>query len=112
MVARVRARLARFLELTLRVRPAELPPVALLFSWFFCLIGAIWLSRTVRDSLFLANVSAAGLPRMYILSPLTLSAVGFTYARFADRVRRDRLVVVTPLLVGALLILFRGLVGG
>ena len=92
-MARLAGRVLRLLGL----RPGELPTVALLFTWSFAGVGAIWLARAVRDTLFLANVSAAHLPYMYVASPITVSLIGLGYARWADGLRRERLVVGTAI---------------
>src|SRR3954454_17982192 len=95
----------------LGLRPGELTTVALLFSWSFAGVGAIWLARAVRDTLFLANVSAARLPYMYVASPITVSLIGLGYARFADGLRRERLVVGTALFFGGLFVAVRLAIG-
>ena len=86
-------RLARLLQL----KPGEPVAVAILFGWYFCVIGAAFIARAVRDSLFLAHLSADRLPAMYIATPLVLTLVGLGYARIEGRVRRDRLVFATSI---------------
>jgi hypothetical protein len=39
-------------------------------------VGAIFIARTVRDTLFLANEGAGRLPIMYIASPVAVTLVG------------------------------------
>lgn len=87
----------------LRIRPGEFRVVLVLFAWCFCVVGAFFVGRAVRDTLFLARLSADKLPYVYIASPLVVTAVGLVYARIADRVRRDRLVVWTNIAFAVLL---------
>jgi ATP/ADP translocase len=101
------SRAARLLGVALRIRPAELPPVGLLGAWCFCLVGAIWLTRAVRDSLFLANLPADRLAYLYVASPLVVTAVGLLYGRVADRFRRERLVATTAALIAGALVAAR-----
>jgi ATP/ADP translocase len=98
-----RAPAARFLD-TFKLRPGELPQVALLFAWCFCVVGAVWMTRAVRDSLFLARIPADRLAYMYVASPLTMSLVGLGYSRFADNFRRERLVMGTAAIVAVALL--------
>ncbi len=108
-----RDRLARTLGVLLRVRPAELPQVLVLGGWMFALVGAIWLSRAVRDSLFLARIGPAQLPYLYVASPVIVTTIGLVYARVADSFRRERLVVGTSAIlavafIGARFVLLGG----
>ncbi len=93
----------------LQLRPGEFAPVALLFSWYFCVIGAAFVGRAVRDALFLAHLGAGRLPVMYIVSPLVLTAAGLTYARIEGKLRRDRLVIGTAIIGGLALLGARAL---
>ena len=90
------------------VRRAE---VLILFAWNFCAVGAFFVGRTVRDAIFLATESPARLPLMYVASPIVLALVGALYARFAHRVRRDKLVVATTLTFAVLLVAVRVALG-
>jgi HEAT repeat protein len=75
-----------------------------LLAWSYAVVGSIFIGRTVRDTLFLANEGAARLPIMYIASPLTLALVGLAYGRLADRVSVRRLAPITALVAAALLV--------
>src|SRR5262249_40323122 len=106
-----RAMLPRRVARLLHLQPGELAPIAILFSWYFCVIGAAFVGRAVRDALFLPHLSAARLPAMYVASPLAMTLVGLAYARVEGRLRRDRLVVGTALVGGALMLAARFLLG-
>ena len=93
----------------LRLRPGEAGTVAILFGWYFCAIGAAFIARAVRDSLFLAHLSADKLPAMYVITPLALTIAGFAYARLEGRTSRDRLVVATAVGGAAVLVAARAL---
>jgi hypothetical protein len=83
-------------------RAGQRREAVLLFAWNFCAVAAFFVGRSVRDALFLAHESAARLPLMYVATPLTVSLINLGYARVADRVRLDRLVVATSAILGAL----------
>ncbi|HVV83820.1 MAG TPA: hypothetical protein VHE35_12180, partial [Kofleriaceae bacterium] len=95
----------------LHLRAGEAGPIAILVGWYFCVIGAAFVARSVRDSLFLAHLSAARLPSMYVATPLIVTAVGFAYARIEGKLRRDRLAIGTAVASGAVLVLARLLLG-
>ncbi len=99
--------LARWLQL----KPGESRTVGLLFGWYFCVIGATFIARAVRDALFLAHIGAAKLPVMYIATPLVVTGVGFAYARIESRWRRDSIAVVTAASAAALFVIARTLLG-
>ncbi len=93
------------------LRQGELPPVAVLFLWYMCVIGAAFVGRAVRDSLFLARLGADKLPYMYIASPLVTTLVGLAYARIQGKVRRDRLVIGCAAGSGVFILAARFLLG-
>jgi AAA family ATP:ADP antiporter len=93
-------RLDRVLDEILRLRRQELKPALLMFSFCLCAVGAVIVARSVRDTLFLAHVSAGELPSMYIWASATLSVASLLYARVAERFRRDWMVAFTPALMG------------
>ncbi|HEY3805987.1 MAG TPA: HEAT repeat domain-containing protein [Kofleriaceae bacterium] len=95
----------------LRLRTGEARTVGILFGWYFCAIGAAFIARAVRDSLFLAHLSADKLPAMYVITPLVLTVVGFSYARLEGRFRRDRLVLATAIGGAVALVVARALLG-
>src|SRR5688500_12917168 len=94
------------------LRPGERAPVLVLFLWCFAGVGAVWLSRAVRDTLFLTHLSAARLPLMYIASPLAAALAGLGYVRFADRLPRESLIATSAVLMAGALVAGRALVGG
>ncbi|HEY0253636.1 MAG TPA: Npt1/Npt2 family nucleotide transporter, partial [Kofleriaceae bacterium] len=83
------------LSRALQLKPGEPRTLALLFGWYFCVIGGTFVARAVRDSLFLAHLGAARLPAMYIATPLVVTLVGVVYARIESRWRRDSIAVAT-----------------
>ncbi|MFT3698162.1 MAG: cyclic nucleotide-binding domain-containing protein [Kofleriaceae bacterium] len=83
------------LSRALQLKPGEARTIALLFGWYFCVIGGTFVGRAVRDSLFLAHLGAGKLPIMYIATPLVVTIVGVVYARIESRWRRDSIAVAT-----------------
>jgi HEAT repeat protein len=86
------------------VRPGQRTDLVLLLAWSYSVVGAIFIGRTVRDTLFLAYEGAGRLPIMYIASPLAVTVVGLAYGRLADRISARRLAPATALVVAALLV--------
>ena len=67
--------------------------MGLLFAWYFCVVGAAFAGRTVRDALFLTNVGADHLPLMYIATPMLAALAGALYTAIARRISRRALVL-------------------
>jgi ATP/ADP translocase/HEAT repeat protein len=81
----------RLLDRGLKVHASERRKVALMALYAANAIGAVVVGRTVRDTLFLASRTTADLPFVYIVSSVAVALMSWGYARFADRIRRDRL---------------------
>lgn len=79
------------------MRPGQRTDLAILCAWGFCTVAALFIGRTVRDTLFLAHEGPESLPVMYIVSPLAATLVGLLYGRIAEWVQRRTLVPVTAL---------------
>lgn len=82
-----------------------------MFTMFFSVVGAFIIGRAVRDTLFLAELPPAKLAPIYIAQSIALGIVSYAYALVAQRIRRDRLVIITPLVLGVTVILARSLLG-
>jgi AAA family ATP:ADP antiporter len=102
-----RRRIAASLETALRIRPGELGLALLLFLQLHALVGAFVVGRSVRDTIFLAQVSPSALPWVYILSSAAVAAVGAAYARFGAHRRLDRMLPATALFFAATLVAVR-----
>ncbi len=92
---RARQAIAEFCEATLRIRPGEGARTALLFAHLLLASAVFILGRTVRDTLFLSRYPIRYLPWMFVLYGLASAITVVVYARFADRVARTRLIVVS-----------------
>ncbi|MBN2493896.1 MAG: HEAT repeat domain-containing protein [Deltaproteobacteria bacterium] len=95
--------LRRTLAAVLRIQPGEGRKTALMFGILFCVVGSFIIGRVARDSLFLSRYSIDYLPFLYIWVALGVSLESYLYSRIADRVRRDRLLVVS---VACILVLY------
>ncbi len=92
----MRAALSRWLGL----KPGEFGKTAGMFLYLMMAVGAFITGRITRDSLFLSRYDVSYLPYMYVWVAGVMVVLGYAYSRFADRFRRDRLVlVVTTLLL-------------
>jgi ATP/ADP translocase/HEAT repeat protein len=88
----------------LGIQRGEFGRTAGMFLTMLLSVGAFITGRVCRDTLFLSRHDVSALPSMYVWSALAICLLAYTYSRFADRLRRDRLVlgVTGLLLVGVL----------
>jgi ATP/ADP translocase len=96
----------RLLEQLFQIHPGELSQTLILFTHFFCAVGAVSSGRTVRDALFLGHFDKSALAWVYIAQALLVALIGTVYARFADRVAKDRLAANTATFLGVSLCAF------
>jgi ATP/ADP translocase/HEAT repeat protein len=84
----------------LGLRQGELGKTAGMFLYLMMAVGAFITARIARDTLFLSRYDIAYLPYMYVWVAGVMAVLSYTYSHFADRFRRDRLVlVVTSILL-------------
>ncbi|MBI4954463.1 MAG: HEAT repeat domain-containing protein [Myxococcales bacterium] len=88
------ARAVAALGQALMVRPGEGRQSALCFLHLFLASAVFVLGRTVRDTLFLSRYALGALPWMFVLYGVASAVTVVLYARFADRLARDRAIVV------------------
>ncbi len=89
------------LESAFRIRLGERRRVALMFAYIMGVVSTFIVGRTVGATLFLSRYPVERLPYMYVVGAAVVSAASLTYARYADRHRRDK-VIVASLLPAAL----------
>jgi ATP/ADP translocase/HEAT repeat protein len=77
------------------VRHGEGRRTAILFTYLLLASAVFVLGRTVRDTLFLSRYSVSALPWMFVLYGVASALTVVAYARFADRISRVRLVIVS-----------------
>ena len=82
------------------IRSGEGQRTALLFAYLLVASAVFILGRTVRDTLFLSRYPLTALPWMFVLYGVASALTVVLYSRFADRVPRGKLVVVSTV-VGA-----------
>jgi ATP/ADP translocase/HEAT repeat protein len=87
--------LASPLATLLGLRPGEGRRTGLLFVYLLLASSVFILGRTVRDTLFLSRYSLAALPWMFVLYAIASALTVVLYARYADRIARGKLVVIT-----------------
>jgi ATP/ADP translocase/HEAT repeat protein len=102
-------RLDRALEVGFRLHPGEQWPTALMFLACLSTVGAFIVGRSVRDTLFLSHLSASALPYMYVWASLAVAFSGLLYAQAAARLRLDRLVLATGMVLALSILLARAL---
>ncbi|MEM9692375.1 MAG: Npt1/Npt2 family nucleotide transporter [Myxococcota bacterium] len=84
------------LEAWFKVEPEESRTTLLLFLHCMCVVAAAFvIGRAVGNTLFLQRVDNRWLPYAYVVSAVVVSTLSAIYARFAGRVRSDRLIVRT-----------------
>ena len=87
--------LLRLVELLFPVRPGERRLTFVLFLHSLFAVGSFMTGRSVRDALFLVHGDRALLPWMYVLSAAGVTFTGVIYARYAAKIRRDRMAALT-----------------
>lgn len=78
----------------LMVRPGEGVRVALLFTLLLLASAIFVMGRTVRDTLFLSRFSLDALPWMFVAYGVASALTVVVYARFVDRLPRDRMIAI------------------
>ena len=78
----------------LMVRPGEGVRVTLLFTHLLLASAIFVMGRTVRDTLFLSRFSIDALPWMFVAYGVASALTVVVYARFADRLPRDRMIAI------------------
>ncbi|MBI2372500.1 MAG: HEAT repeat domain-containing protein [Deltaproteobacteria bacterium] len=87
--------LSAALESAFRIRPGEARRVGLMFAYSMAVVSAFIVGRTVRDALFLSSYPVERLPLMYVGVAVCVSTFSLAYGRIADKLRRDRLILMT-----------------
>ena len=95
------------------VREDERRPAALMLLYGFLAMGAFYVVKPVRNSVFVDRVGADHLPYVYVATALVVGVLMVAYSRYASRVDRERLVQGTfAVLAASLLAFWWGLRGG
>lgn len=86
------------------LRTGEFGKTAGMFLYLMMAVGAFITGRIARDALFLSRYDVSYLPYMYVWTAVVMALLSYAYSHFADRFRRDRLIlgVTSILLVGVL----------
>ncbi|MBI3097776.1 MAG: HEAT repeat domain-containing protein [Planctomycetes bacterium] len=89
------SRLQNVLQTVLNIQPGEEGRTALFFVYLLTASSIFIIGRSVRDSLFLNQLpnAAALLPWMWVGYGVVSALVATVYSRFADRIRRDLLII-------------------
>lgn len=86
--------LSGFAKSVLMIRPGEGRRTLLLFLQLFLSSAVFVMGRTVRDTLFLSRFPISALPWMFVCYGVASAITVVIYARFADRLPRDKAIVV------------------
>ncbi len=76
-----------------------------MFTYSLAIVSAFIVGRTVRDALFLSKYSVERLPLMYVGVAVCVASFSLVYGRYADRFRRDHLILSTLLVSGLLVVI-------
>ncbi|MFO7558022.1 MAG: Npt1/Npt2 family nucleotide transporter [Desulfobacterales bacterium] len=98
----------RLLESIFNIREEEYRKVLLMFLYsLFTIAGGFIIGRTVASTLFLNRINPSYLPFTYIGAALFISVVSMTYSKIANRLRRDRTIIVSLAIFTIFSLLFR-----
>lgn len=102
-MSRGRALMKRF---GIDMRPGEGAPSVLLFLSFFLIICFQYTAKSVRQSTFIDGLGSQWLPVVYLLLALFSYPVLRLYSRFAGKMARHSLMIVTCLIVALTMVAF------
>lgn len=91
----------------LKIRKGEFSRTGLHFLYLLNVVGAFIIGRTVASALFLAEYDASQLPWMYVASAVAVAGSSWLYSRSAGKVRLDRLVAISTVLLAVAILLAR-----
>lgn len=94
----------RLVELLFPVRPGERRLTLILFLHSLFAVGSFMTGRSVRDALFLVHSDRALLPWMYVFSAVGVTISGLVYSRYAGKIRRDRMALLSSLTFSGLFV--------
>lgn len=97
----------RSLSNLLDVQRQELPRLLPLISAYGLVMASLYVLKPARNALFLDRLGVGQLPVVLVLVALIGGLAALVFSRFSTRVRLDRLVFFTFLLLGACLLGFR-----
>jgi len=92
------------------IRQGEFARTLLMFFYLTNVVSAFITGRVIRDTLFLKRWDISYLPLMYIAVAITVSIISYIYSKFADQVRRDRLILIITSLIFCSILISRWLV--
>jgi ATP:ADP antiporter, AAA family len=88
------------------IHEGEGKKVALMFSYIFLIITSLLIVKPVRNSLFISEFGVKQLPIVFILVALVSAVVSTIYAKFANKLRLNRLIISTLIISIASLLFF------
>lgn len=96
-----------FFDKVFNIRREEFGRVMLMFVYFMLAIGALLISRTVRDTLFLSRYDLSQLPYMYIGIAVIVSLVSMVYSRLVTRFSTEKTIYIVSGFLLVSLLAFR-----
>ncbi len=100
--------LAGALRTLFKIEPGEGAKVGLMFLYSLSAVGgAFVVGRSVSRSLFLSGLPRADIPYKFIGMAVGVVLAASIYARVASRFRRDRMIIVSHVIMAALVLAFR-----
>jgi ATP/ADP translocase/HEAT repeat protein len=91
---------SELIESAFHIRKGEARRVGFTFLLLMFLVSMFIIGRILRDTLFLKRYGVDQLPIMYVAVAIGVSSFALVYGHFADRYRRDRIILVS-LMIGS-----------
>jgi AAA family ATP:ADP antiporter len=91
------------------IRKDEALRAAVMTLYGFLILTSYLILKPVRDSLFLTRVGANQLPVIYILIAVIIGLIARLYSRYAARVKLNRMILWTYVIIVVNLVIFRWL---
>ncbi len=98
--------MSNLLQRLFDIREGETSRALLMFAYIFLVISCLLIVKPVRNSLFLTRFGAAQLPYVFILVAVFATLLTTFYSRYSARVRLDRLIRNSLILIISNLLIF------
>ena len=102
--------MTQLLESLFNIRPEEQKKALLMLLYSTCMIAAAFvIARTVASTLFLKRIDPKYLPLTYVASAIFVSLFSMGYAKFGNKLRRDRTIIISFVIFTIVILSLRGL---
>ncbi len=102
--------MTQLLESLFNIRPEEQKKALLMLLYSTCMVAAAFvIARTVASTLFLKRIDPKYLPLTYVASAIFVSLFSMGYAKFGNKLRRDRTIIISFVIFTIVILSLRGL---